>query len=51
MTYLEVPYVFALQAAIFGEVADAVKVLGVVLVLTSGLATVFYKQICGLFQR
>ena len=33
------------------EVADAVKVLGVVLVLTSGLATVFYKQICGLFQR
>lgn len=51
MTYLEVPYVFALQAVIFGEVADAVKVLGVVLVLTSGLATVFYKQICGLFQR
>ena len=50
MTYLEVPYVFALQAVIFGEVADAVKVLGVVLVLTSGLATVFYKQICGLFQ-
>jgi drug/metabolite transporter (DMT)-like permease len=51
MTYLEVPYVFFMQAVIFGEIADDVEILGVVLILSAGFITVFHKRIFALFQR
>ncbi|EOD08005.1 hypothetical protein EMIHUDRAFT_106350 [Emiliania huxleyi CCMP1516] len=45
MAYLEVPFVFLLQSLFFGEAADAVKLLGVTLLVASGVLNLWHGEI------
>jgi len=51
MTYLEVPFVFFLQAIVLGEIADSVKLFGVALIIASGIVNVLHEQIFALFKK
>ena len=49
--YLEVPFVFFLQAIVLGEIADSVKLFGVALIIASGIVNVLHEQIFALFKK
>eukprot|EP00315_Gephyrocapsa_oceanica_P053734 CAMPEP_0185495718 /NCGR_PEP_ID=MMETSP1366-20130426/17777_1 /TAXON_ID=38817 /ORGANISM="Gephyrocapsa oceanica, Strain RCC1303" /LENGTH=390 /DNA_ID=CAMNT_0028104753 /DNA_START=1 /DNA_END=1173 /DNA_ORIENTATION=- len=51
MAYLEVPFVFLLQSLFFGEAADAVKLLGVTLIVASGVLNLWHGEIARVVGR
>ena len=51
MAYLEVPFVFLLQSLFFGEAADAVKLLGVTLIVASGVLNLWHGEIARIVGR